>query len=99
MKISITDTRISSSDFGQYHYALLLYWSFGDRKSKAMLLRDIAVSRCDANKSLIDDKLAEYAGLYGLTIDELKAKIMEADRDKVSIAKLHELLEGGDGQA
>lgn len=87
------DTRIGASEFGQYHYDRFLYWSFGDRKSKAALLRDLAVARTDGNLELIDAKLDEYARLYGLTVDDLKALIKEADQTGMSVPKLHKQLQ------
>jgi hypothetical protein len=86
------DSRIGSSEFGEYHYEEFLKWSFGDRKSKAALLRDVAVARTDANKDLIDRKIEFYADLYGLSVEELIDRIREADDRKTSIPKLHEQL-------
>jgi hypothetical protein len=88
----VADTRVGSAEFGDYHYNEFLKWSFGDRKSKAALLRDIAVARTDANKELLDRKIAYYCHLYGLTEEELVDRIRQADEDNISVAKLHQTL-------
>lgn len=88
----VADTRIGSAEFGDYHYTQFLMWSFGDRKSKAALLKDIGVARTDANQESIDRKIAYYARLYNLTEDQLIDRIRQADEENVSVAKLHQTL-------
>lgn len=88
----VTDTRIGSADFGDYHYQRHLAWSFVDRQSKAALLRNMAAARIDANEAQIDRKLQFYADLYNITLEQLMQRIMEADERKTSIAKLHQVL-------
>lgn len=94
----VSDTRIGSAEFGGYHYQRHLAWSFCDRQSKAALLRNLAVARIDANQQLIDRKLEYYAHLYGVSVEELLQRIMDADDQKISIAKLHQVLAAESGQ-
>lgn len=88
----VADTRIGSAEFGDYHYTEFLKWSFGDRQSKAALLRNLAAARTDANQELIDRKIAYYANLYKLTEEQLIERIRLADESNISIAKLHQTL-------
>jgi hypothetical protein len=88
----VVDTRVGSAEFGDYHYTELLKWAFGDRKSKAALIRDIGVARVDANQDLINRKLDYYITLYGKSEAELIERIREADEEGISIAKLHQTL-------
>jgi hypothetical protein len=90
--IDVADTRIGSAEFGEYHYQEFLHWSFCDRQSKAALLRNVAVARTDANQQLIDRKMAAYAQLYKISLEQLKERVRLADEEKISIAKLHETL-------
>ncbi|NJL57295.1 hypothetical protein HC928_20740 [bacterium] len=88
----VVDTRVGSAEFGDYHYTELLKWAFGDRKSKAALLRDIGVARIDANQDLINRKIDYYINLYQKTEEELVERIRQADEEGISIAKLHQTL-------
>lgn len=88
----VADTRVGSAEFGDYHYNEFLKWSFGDRKSKAALLKDVGVARTDANQELIDRKIAYYSRLYGLTEEQLIDRIRQADEENISVAKLHQNL-------
>jgi len=88
----VADTRIGSAEFGDYHYTEFLKWSFGDRQSKAALLRNLAVARTDANQELIDRKVAYYASLYKMTEEQLVDRIRLADEANISVAKLHQTL-------
>jgi hypothetical protein len=86
------NTRITSADFGDYHYQQFLNWTFCDRQSKAALIRNLAVARTDANTELISGKLEYYTELYGLTMAELQKRIFEADAEGISVAELHRRL-------
>lgn len=88
----VADTRITSAEFGDYHYQQFLGWSFCDRQSKAALLRNVAAARTDANQDSIDRKLEFYARLYKTTPEQLLERIREADEKNISIAKLHQIL-------
>lgn len=88
----VADTRIGSAEFGDYHYSEFLKWCFGDRQSKAALLRNLAAARTDANQDLIDRKMSYYARLYKLTEDQLFERIRQADEQNISVAKLHQTL-------
>lgn len=91
----MSDTRIFSAEFGDYHYRRFLAWSFVERQSKAAFLRNLAVARTEANRSEIDDPLDHYAKLYSLPLEELLEAIYNADRNGVSVAQLHQRLEAG----
>lgn len=91
----VAETRISSAEFGDYHYKRFLSWCFAERQSKAAFLRNVAVSRTEANREEIDEVLQHYCKLYSLQKEELLQHIYEADKNNVSIAQLHERLEAG----
>ncbi len=88
----VATTRLSTAELGDYHYQRFICWAFCDRQSKAALSRNLIAARTDANADLIDDKLQYYAGLYGLTLEELQTRLMQSDQDGVSIAELHRQL-------
>lgn len=91
----VSDTRISSAEFGDFHYKRFLAWCLVERQSKAAFVRNIVVSRVESNRSEIDQGLAHYSRLYGLSEEELLEHVYRADRNNVSIAQLHERLEAG----
>ena len=90
-----TDTRINSSDFGDFHYKRFLDWCFVSRQSKAAFLRNVAVNRTEANFELIQTGLQHYCQALGMTMEELQEHIRHADNNGVSIALLHTRLEQG----
>lgn len=91
----MSDTRITSAEFGDYHYRRFLQWSFAERQSKAAFLRNLAVARTEANRNEIDDPLLHYSKLYGLPLEELLDAIYNADQNNISVAQLHQRLEAG----
>jgi hypothetical protein len=91
----VPDTRISSAEFGDYHYKRFLAWCFVERQSKAAFLRNVAVSRTESNREEINHGLLHYCKVYALTEDELLDYMYQADQNNVSIAQLHERLEKG----
>jgi len=91
----VADTRISSAEFGDYHYKRFLAWCFAERQSKAAFLRNVAVSRTEANRDEINEVLEHYCKLYSMTEDDLLWHIYQADKNNISIAQLHERLESG----
>ena len=91
----VSDTRITSAEFGDYHYRRFLQWCFSERQSKAAFLRNMAVARTGANEDTIDRATDHYCKLYQLTPDELKEYVFQADQNNVSIAMLHDRLEQG----
>lgn len=95
MLTPVTDTRISSSAFGDYHYRRFLLWCFVERQTKAAYLRNLAVARIDANQEIIQNIAAHYCELYKLTPEELQDYIYKADQNNVSISMLHDRLESG----
>lgn len=78
-----------------YHYKRFLLWAFSDRKSKANLAKDVLVARVEANQALIDLKLEEVAKSYGITVEDLVDKVIQADLgpDKKTAAQLEAELE------
>lgn len=93
--IFVSDTRISSAEFGDFDYKRFLVWAFTERQSKAAFLRNIGVARTRDNLSVTDTALQHYCELYQLTDDELRTYIYLADQNNVSIAALHQRLEKG----
>lgn len=93
--IPVSDTRISSAEFGDFHYKKFLEWSFTERQSKAAFLRNVAVARTGANLDSINVAIDHYCKLYKLTREELQEYIYIADQNNVSIASLHDRLEQG----
>ena len=91
--VEVADTRISSSEFGEYHYQLFVQWAFIERQSKAAFLRNIAVARTEANRSEVDDGLEFYANRYRMTVQELIDRIAELDQQKLSISQIHQRLD------
>jgi hypothetical protein len=91
----VPDTRISSAEFGDYHYKRFLSWCFVERQSKAAFLRNVAVSRTESNREEINHGFNHYCKAYGLTEEELLECLTQADANNVSIAQLHERLESG----
>ncbi|MDZ7355911.1 MAG: hypothetical protein ONB55_22550 [candidate division KSB1 bacterium] len=91
----VPDARISSAEFGDYHYKRFLAWCFVERQSKAAFLRNVVVSRTETNRDEINDGLKHYSNLHGLTELELLEYIYLADQNNVSIAQLHDRLEKG----
>lgn len=91
----VTDTRISSAEFGDYHYRRFLLWCFAERQSKAAYLRNMAVARVDANQDVINNISSHYCQLYDLSLEELQEYIYLADLNGVSISMLHDRLEQG----
>jgi hypothetical protein len=84
------DTRFSTAPLPSYHYKRFLFWAFCDRKSKSNLSKDILVARTEANETLIERKLLDYATEYNLSVEELSDLILQANIDGLSFAKLHE---------
>lgn len=91
----VADTRITSAEFGDYHYRKFLEWCFTERQSKAAYLRNLAVARTGANTGNIDTAMDHYCKLYGLSREELQEYVYLADQNNVSIAMLHDRLEQG----
>ena len=89
------DKRIATAELPIYHYKRLLLWAFCDRKSKANLAKDVLVARVEANQALIDLKLEEVAKSYGITVEDLVDKVIQADLgpDKKTAAQLEVELE------
>lgn len=100
MDLTQMDKRIGTAELPLYHYKRLLLWAFCDRKSKANLAKDILVARVESNQVLIDLKLAEAASSYGLSVDDLIAKIFDADSGstKKTAAQLESELEKSAGK-
>lgn len=88
-----TDLRIGTAPLSSYHHQLLLLWAFCDRKTKGMLGKDILVARSESNKQLIDDKLLHFARAYGLTVEELIERIVQADANNQPLSTLQDELE------
>lgn len=93
--INVTDTRIFSAEFGDFHYKKFLDWAFVERQSKASLLRNLAVARTDANLGPTAEGLQHYCEIYQLELAELREYLYKADQNGVSIAALHDRLEKG----
>jgi|GEM_PF-5996343 len=84
--------KVLSAAFGAYHLRLLRGWAFCDAKSKATLIRDIVVARIEANQPLLAEKLEFYAKKYNLSVEEFLDRIEQADREGVSVPRLHQQL-------
>jgi hypothetical protein len=85
--------KVMSAAFGAYHLRQLRGWAFCDAKSKATLIRDIVVARTEANQPLIADKTEFFVKKYKLSsADELLDRIEQADREGISVARLHQQL-------
>lgn len=89
-------TRITSAEFGDWHYLQLLCWAFTDKKqSKGTLIRDIGAARVedDGNRAVLHEKLQEFVKMYGLgSVEELRERVLQADKDGVTIKELHRQL-------
>lgn len=86
------DTRIGSSEFGDFQYAQFIEWCFYERQSKGGFLRNLAVARTGANESIISAQREYYCKVYGIDSDELMRRILEADANGISIVELHRQL-------
>lgn|GEM_PF-2971151 len=93
METVVADTRIGSSEFGDYQYARFVLWAFLVRQSKGAFLRNIAVARTEANQGTIAESLAYYCQVYGLEEEELLRRVLAADADGKSSVSLHQELE------
>lgn len=95
--IPVKDTRIQSSEFGDFHYRKFLKWAFANDRTKADFLRNVAVARVDQpdNERQIDSGLEHYSKLYNLSLDELDEVIGKADQNGVSLVELHNRLASG----
>lgn len=89
-------TRITSAEFGDWHYLQLLCWAFTDKKqSKGSLIRDIAASCVEnsSNRAVLHEKLQAFVKMYGLgSVEELRERVLQADKDGVTIKELHRQL-------
>jgi hypothetical protein len=89
-------TRITSAEFGDWHYVQLLCWAFTDKKqSKGTLIRDIAAARVEDgnNRAVLHEKLQEFVKMYRLgSVEELRERVLQADKDGVTIKELHRQL-------
>jgi hypothetical protein len=86
------DTRIGSSEFGDYQYAAFIEWCFYERQAKGAFLRNLAVARTESNATLIETQRAYYCRVYGISEDELLRRILEADAEGITIVELHRQL-------
>jgi hypothetical protein len=86
------DTRIGSSEFGDFQYAQFIEWCFYERQSKGGFLRNLAVARTESNQPVIASQREYYCKVYGIDPDELMRRILEADANGVSIVELHRQL-------
>jgi hypothetical protein len=91
----VSDTRITSAEFGDYHYRRFLEWCFTERQSKAAFLRNMGVARTGANQDNIDRAMDHYCKLFDLSREQLQEYVFLADQNNVSIAMLHDRLEKG----
>jgi hypothetical protein len=89
-------TRITSAEFGDWHYVQLLCWAFTDKKqSKGTLLRDIGAARVEDvhNRDVLTEKLQEFVKMYRLnSIEELRERVLQADKDGITLKELHRQL-------
>lgn len=92
MPIAPMDTRIGSSEFGDYQYAKFIEWCFYERQSKGGFLRNLAAARTEANQSVIADQRNYYCRVYGISEDEMLRRILEADAEGITIVELHRQL-------
>lgn len=92
--LTVADTRIGSSEFGDYQYARFLEWAFFERQSKGAFIRNISVARTEVNEAngVISGQREYYCRAYGLSKDELLRRILEADSQGISIPELHRRL-------
>jgi hypothetical protein len=92
--MNVSDTRIGSSEFGDYQYARFVFWAFLERQSKGAFLRNVAVARTEANASNISAAAEYYCKLYGFeSPEELWCAVLQADSDGISVAELHRRLQ------
>jgi hypothetical protein len=89
-----SDTRISAAELGEFHYARFILWAFVERQSKAQFGRNILVSRTEGNRAEIDQGLAFYVSHYKINLDELQNRVLELDEQGLTIAQIHEILQG-----
>lgn len=89
-------TRITSAEFGDWHYVQLLCWAFTDKKqSKGTLLRDIGAARVEdaSNRAVLNEKLQEFVKMYCLgSVEELRERVLQADKDGITLKELHRQL-------
>lgn len=90
---TVSDTRISTAELGEFHYRKFLAWAFVNRQSKAAYARNTLVARTDANTAGIQEGLEFYSQRYGISAEELCDLIVELDADSRSIAQIHQALE------
>lgn len=93
MDFSVADTRIGSSELGDFQYARFILWAFLVRQSKGGFIRNIAVARTEANEPSIQQMTEFYCAAYGLSEEELLRKVLEADALGKSSVELHRQLE------
>lgn len=86
------DTRVFTSELGDYHYQKFLQWAFVERQSKAAFARNIVCARTESNKDIVQDGLEFYAGRYGITVEVLIEAIAEMDGKKMSVSQIHQAL-------
>lgn len=92
MPLAPMDTRIGSSEFGDYQYAKFIEWCFYERQSKGGFLRNLAVARTEANEPVMASQRDYYCKVYGISADELLRRIIESDAEGTTIVELHRQL-------
>lgn len=95
MKVSasVSDTRLSTAELGDFHYQRFLQWALVENQAKGAFAANILKARTASNESLIESGLEFYANRYGMTVQELQQTIADLDSQGKSILQIHRHLQ------
>ena len=60
-----------------WHEKRLIWWAHLKQTSKTALAQNVLQSRIEANESMIESGLAELAQDAGVTVDDLKVRLLQ----------------------